>query len=173
MKKQVYLSNKQILSSINRLSGDINQYCKIKGYDEITVLTVMNGGMIFAGHIIPKLRMKCKLDYCQVSRYGDNEVGDEIVHWKVYPNLEHVRGKVVLILDDIFDEGYTLEAVKKYIKDNGGIPIIAVLFDKIRDCKTDLKVDFVGTIISNKFVFGFGLDIKGYERNLPDLWYIE
>jgi len=171
MTKHLYIENKQILASIKRVSADINSYFKVKEIDDIVILTVMNGGMLFASHLIPKIKAKAKLDYCQVSRYGNEQQGS-IVNWKVFPQND-LEGKTVLILDDIYDEGYTLKAIQEYVWKQGGTPIIAVMLDKVRDDKTNLTVDFVGTIIPNKFVFGFGLDLEGYERNLPDIWYQE
>ncbi len=73
------------------------------------VLCVMNGGLIIAGQILPKLGFPLEIDYVHATRYGDKTSGSGLI-WRVMPN-EDMRGRTVLLLDDILDEGVTLDAL--------------------------------------------------------------
>jgi hypoxanthine phosphoribosyltransferase len=133
---------------------------------------VMGGGVFFAGQILPLLRFPLDLDYIHASRYGDSTVGAD-VGWRVAPPAE-VRGRTVLVLDDILDGGNTMSAIRDRILDLGAAGFhCAVLTEKeIRQSKP-IKADFVGIRLPNRFVFGCGMDARGYWRNLPAIYALK
>jgi hypoxanthine phosphoribosyltransferase len=136
------------------------------------VLGVMGGAVVFTGNLLPQLTFPLEFDYIHVSRYGDDEVGGEVV-WKVVPR-SNVAGRTVIVVDDILDEGETLAHVKQRLLDMGAkAVVIAVFADKAIGKAKPVKADLVGLTIPNRFVVGFGMDAYGYWRNLPGLWAID
>ncbi|MFB9245306.1 hypoxanthine-guanine phosphoribosyltransferase [Massilia antarctica] len=135
------------------------------------VLGVMGGAVVFTGCLLPQLRFPLEFDYIHVSRYGDDDQGGNVV-WKVIPRPS-VAGRIIIVLDDILDEGETLAHVKQRLLDMGAAEvIIAVFADKAIKRSKPVKADIVGLSIPDKFVVGFGMDVYGYWRNLPGLWAI-
>jgi hypoxanthine phosphoribosyltransferase len=136
------------------------------------VVCVMNGGLIFSGQIMPKLNILMCVDYVHATRYGNNISGKELV-WLREPSVDPA-GRPVLILDDILDEGYTLSAIVDKYRNMGASSVFtAVLVTKKDTQKTDLKVDFEGLSVPDRYVFGFGMDYKGYFRNLPGIYAVK
>jgi hypoxanthine phosphoribosyltransferase len=111
-------------------------------------------------------------DYLHVSRYGNEKQGGEL-HWKVAPR-ENVRGKVVLVLDDILDEGETMYAIKQRVMELGATKFYCAAFaDKNNGKIKPIHADFVGMELPNRFVFGYGMDIHGAWRNLPAIYAVK
>lgn len=135
------------------------------------VLSVMGGAVVFTGQLLPLLDFPLDFDYVHVSRYGSNQQGGAL-HWKVEPR-DNVRGKVVLVVDDILDEGETLAAVKQRVMDLGAAGFYCAVFaDKLNGRDKPLRADFVGLELPDRFVFGFGMDIQGAWRNLPAIYAV-
>jgi hypoxanthine phosphoribosyltransferase len=133
------------------------------------VLAVMRGSVIFAGQLLPQLRFPLEFDYLEVTRYGAATRGGEI-SWKVTPGTA-VAGRVVLVLDDILDEGRTLAAVReKLIAARAREVYCAVFADKDIGRAKPVSADFVGVRLPNRYVFGFGMDVSGVWRNLPEIY---
>ena len=137
------------------------------------LLCVMNGGLITTGKLATRLNFPLQLDYLHASRYRGETSGSEL-HWEKRPSLD-LKGRVVLVIDDIFDEGATLDAIVSYCSNEGAAEIFtAVLTDKQHDRKlTMLQADFVGLKIPDEYVFGYGLDYKGYLRNAAGIYAID
>src|SRR3954465_6910144 len=132
------------------------------------VLVVMGGAVIFAGQILPLLRFPLDLDYIHASRYGAETRGASI-DWRVAPPAS-VRGRAVLVLDDILDGGETMAAIRDRLLELGAASFhCAVLVEKRLARKKPIRADFVGLEIVDRFVFGYGMDAKGYWRNLPEI----
>jgi hypoxanthine phosphoribosyltransferase len=136
------------------------------------VLSVMGGAVVFTGHLLPQLRFPLDFDYIHLTRYGANTRGGEI-RWRVLPN-EVIAGRVVLVLDDILDEGETLAAVRTRILEAGAVGFYtAVLVEKDIGRPKPIAADFVGLRIPNRYVFGFGMDVRGQWRNLPAIYALK
>ena len=136
------------------------------------VLSVMGGAVVFSGQLLPLLDFPLDFDYVHVSRYGDSKQGGAM-QWKVEPR-ENVRGRVVLLLDDILDEGHTLVAVRERVLKLGAAHCYSAVFaDKQHGRKKPIQADFVGIDLPNRFVFGYGMDIEGAWRNLPAIYAIK
>jgi len=130
------------------------------------VITVMNGGQIFAGQLLPRLTFSLDCSYVHVRRYGNATSGGELV-WITGPH-EPVRGRTVLLLDDILDEGRTLATIRARLLEQGADAVLIAAFaQKERAEPAVLTADFVGVRVPNRFVFGFGMDVAGVWRNLP------
>jgi len=135
------------------------------------VLSVMGGAVVFTGQLLPLLDFPLDFDYLHVSRYGSEKQGGEL-HWKVAPR-ENVRGKIVLVLDDILDEGETLHAIRQRVMALGAAKFYSAVFaDKMNGKDKPIHADFVGMELPNRFVFGYGMDIHGAWRNLPAIYAV-
>jgi hypoxanthine phosphoribosyltransferase len=129
------------------------------------VMSVMGGAVVFTGQLLPQLNFPLEFDYVQANRYHGT-FGHDLV-WRVVPS-DKVKGRVVLLLDDILDEGITLAEIKAKCLEMGAKQVlVAVLSEKILDQAKPIKADFVGLKLPNRYVFGCGMDAYGWWRNLP------
>ena len=136
---------------------------------EPVVLGVMRGSVVFAGQLLPQLRFPLHFDYLDVTRYGGATKGGEIT-WKVSPGTA-VDGRVVLVLDDILDEGHTLAAIRQKLLQAGAKEFYSAVFaQKDTGREKPIAADFVGLTVPNRYVFGFGMDVYGAWRNLPAIY---
>lgn len=152
-------------SAIDRMAAEISE--RLRGQRPIYV-TVLTGGLITAGMLAPRVDVEVDLDfdYVHVTRYQGDTKGGELF-WKARPRYDFA-GRVVLFVDDILDEGHTLEALKKYAMDAGASAVyIAVLVKKEHDrCVPGIHADFVGLTVPDRYVFGFGMDYEERGRSL-------
>ena len=133
------------------------------------VLCVMTGGVIFCGQLLPKLEFPLDFDYLHATRYGPETQGGKI-SWRMAP-WTPVKGRTVLVVDDILDEGVTLAAVKESLLRLGAAEVLLAVFaDKENGKKKPIQADFVGLAVPDRFVFGFGMDVDGAWRNLPAIY---
>ncbi len=136
------------------------------------VIGIMNGAMIPMGLLIPELDFPLQLDYLHATRYRDKTHGGEI-QWLAEPQLS-MQDRTVLLVDDIHDEGVTLAVIKSYCEQKGAKKVYsAVLVNKIHDRKKNRSADFIALEISDRYVFGFGLDYKGLLRNAPGIFAVK
>lgn len=136
------------------------------------VLTVMTGGLIFAGRLLPRLLFPLQVDYLHATRYRGATSGGEL-QWIAHPSLT-LKDRCVLVLDDILDEGLTLEAIVQACRNEGASEVYsAVLVKKRHDrCLETVAADFVGLEVEDRYVFGCGMDYHGYLRNLPGIYAV-
>jgi hypoxanthine phosphoribosyltransferase len=136
------------------------------------VLAVMGGAVVFTGQILPQLRFPLDFDYLHATRYGDATTGGQMA-WVVEPRAD-VTGRTVLVLDDILDEGITLNEVCKRLMSQGAKEVLVAVFaDKRIDRIKPIQADFVGVYLPNRYVFGYGMDVKGAWRNLPGVYAVK
>lgn len=156
----------QVQAAIDRLAGEINA---VLVETDPLVLTVMNGGVFFAGQLLPRLTFPLACDYVHATRYGDATCGGELL-WLAEPRTP-VAERTVLILDDILDEGVTLAGIKARLLAQGASRcLVAVLAEKALDHAKPITADFVGLRLPNRYVFGCGMDVRGTWRNLPAIY---
>lgn len=155
-----------VASAVDRLALELTEVLHDK---QPLVISVMGGAVVFSGQLLPKLHFPLEFNYVQASRYRNQTVGQDVV-WKVTPG-EDVIGRTVLLLDDILDEGHTLAAIKAKCLELGAKDVlIAVLTEKDLGHAKPVKADFVGLIVPNRYVFGCGMDVYGWWRNLPAIY---
>lgn len=136
------------------------------------MLCVMNGSVMTAGHLLPKLKFVLELDYIHVTRYGKRTIGGEL-DWLHKPTIE-LNNRDVVLIEDIFDEGVTLQALREYCEQAGAKSVSCVsLIDKEHNNKVGLAPEFIGLTVPDRYVFGFGMDYQGYWRNAPGIYAIE
>lgn len=138
------------------------------------VFSIMNGGLVIGGKLLTKLTFPLEAGYMHASRYRNTTSGHEL-EWKVKPFIDF-KDRPVLIVDDILDEGHTLAAIIEFCKEQGASEVrIAVLVDKQHDRKAskDLKADYIGIEIEDRYIFGYGMDYHGYWRNAPGIFAVK
>lgn len=163
---QLLFSAEQVQTALQRVAREINTTLADQ---HPLVLSVMGGAVVFTGQLLPLLDFPLEFDYLHVSRYGNGQQGGEL-HWKVAPR-ENVRDKVVLVVDDILDEGETIAAIKKRVMELGALDFYSAVFAEKENGKAKpIHADFVGLTVPNRFVFGYGMDIHGAWRNLPAIY---
>lgn len=136
------------------------------------ILVVMNGALIPAGHLLTRLNFPFQIGYLHATRYRGETSGADL-HWIAESSVD-VKNKVVLVVDDIFDEGPTLKAIVAALREGGAKSVsCATLVNKIHDRKVDnFTVEYVGLEVPDRYVFGCGMDYNEYWRNLPGIWAI-
>jgi hypoxanthine phosphoribosyltransferase len=155
----------EVQAAVRRVASEIEQRLS-SAYP--LVLAVMGGAVVFAGQILPLLRFPLDFDYIHASRYGAETRGAR-VEWRVTPP-ESVKDRTVLVLDDILDGGDTMAAIRERMLALGAQKFYcAVLVEKVLQRKKPISADFVGLSVADRFVFGYGMDAKGYWRNLPEI----
>jgi hypoxanthine phosphoribosyltransferase len=166
------VSADQVQAAVRNVAEVLNQrFDNDETSDFPLVLGVMGGAVVFTGNLLPQLTFPLEFDYIHVTRYGDLDRGGEVV-WKVIPRQD-VKGRTIIIVDDILDEGETLAHVKQRLLDMGAAEVILAVFaDKDLGKVKPVQADIVGLTVPNQFVVGFGMDAHGYWRNLPGLWVI-
>lgn len=165
------VSEADVESAIKRMAQEITSQLK---ETRPVLLCVMNGGLIFTGQLLTRLLFPLEVDYVHATRYGHKTNGATL-QWTVRPQL-NLKGRTVLLLDDILDEGVTLAAIADYCRQQGAADIfMAVLVEKLhlRKVSPGMRADFTGIEVGDRFLFGYGLDYKGYWRNAPGIYAVK
>lgn len=174
--EQVYRNAEQIYTpaqlqkAIQQLATKINT---AHSQDTPHLVTLMNGGLVFAGQLAPLLNFPMTMGYVHATRYR-NQLHGSGIEWKVAAD-EQIKGRTLLLVDDIYDEGATLVEVKERLLEQGAKAVYTVvLLDKQHSRKIypDYTPDYVGLTCPDRYVFGFGLDYKGYWRNANGIFAI-
>ena len=157
----------QIEAALDRLAVAIT--ARLEGRDPL-VLMVMNGAFVTAARLLSRLRFPLRVGYLHATRYRSGTRGGEI-NWIALPRPA-VTGQVVLVVDDIYDEGDTLKAILDEVRQQGAAAVCsAVLVNKRHDRKVSgLTVDFIGLEVPDHYVFGCGMDYREYWRQLPVIY---
>jgi len=137
------------------------------------LLCVMIGGMVPAGLLLPRLHFPLQIDYIHATRYLGNTSGGEL-HWIREPAIP-LKGRSLLIVDDVLDEGLTLKAiVQRALADGADSVTTAVLVDKNVPNRAGLKeADVTGLEADNRYLFGYGMDYKTWLRNVDGIYAVD
>jgi hypoxanthine phosphoribosyltransferase len=165
------VTKQEVEAAIRRMALEITTQL---GELNPVLLCVMNGGLIFTGQLLTQLEFPLEVDYVHATRYG-HEINGTKLNWTVRPQLE-LKGRTVLLLDDILDEGVTLAAIAEYCHQQGAaVVFMAALVEKLhlRKVTPGMTADFTGIEVGDRFLFGYGLDFKGYWRNAPGIYAVK
>jgi len=134
------------------------------------LLGVMTGAIVPLGRLLSRLDFPLEVDYIHATRYHKTTTGRELV-WLARPQTP-LRGRHVLLVDDILDEGHTFRGLLEACQEEGAASVqTAVLADKPNANRVPgLKADFVGLTVPERYVFGVGMDYKGYLRNVNAIY---
>jgi hypoxanthine phosphoribosyltransferase len=162
-------SRQQVEAAMDKMALEIKE--RIGDQDPL-VLCVMTGGLIAAGSLLPRLDFMLNLDYIHATRYGNKTQGGQL-DWIVRPS-QPIKDRVILLIDDILDEGLTLQAIVEDCRNAGATSVYsAVLVEKIRKREVAVKADFVGLEVEDRYLFGYGMDYKGYLRNAAGIYAVK
>jgi len=163
-------SKSEVEEAVVRLADGINAHY---GNRPIIMLVVMTGGIMPAAWIASRLRMPLEMDFVHASRYSGQTEGGE-VEFRVPPRL-NIQNREVLIVDDIYDIGLTLQTIEKYCAARGAKSVnSAVLVRKVHDRETtDCVPLFLGLDVEDKYVFGCGMDAYEHWRHLDEIRALE
>ncbi len=136
------------------------------------LLGVLLGGLIPLARLATRLEGDFLLDTCRAGRYGTATRGGAPA-WLAAPTTD-LGGRHVLLVDDIWDEGVTLDFIARHCRDAGARQVTTVVLVRKRHGRglTGFQPDFTGLEVGDEFVFGCGMDYQGRWRHLPDLWAV-
>jgi len=135
------------------------------------LLPVMMGGIYLCGQLMQRLKFPLEIDYLHATRYREKLQGNDL-HWLVQPS-GRVLGRTVLVIDDILDQGLTLSEVIENLRKAGAAEIQSVVLT-VKQCPRIREVDvtYKGVDVPDRYVFGCGMDYRGFWRNLPQIYAV-
>lgn len=160
-------SGADVQHAIERMASEVA--ARLAGVNPV-VLAVMHGGVFTAVELCKRFRFPYEFDYVHVTRYGGGTRGGEI-EWRVRPS-PRLRGRTVLVVDDVLDRGHTLAALNAELD---ALQVAeryaaALVVKRVADAEQRPRVDFAGLMIDDVYVFGCGMDYHGQWRGLPALY---
>lgn len=162
---RLYTADK-VEAALDRMASAMSR--DLAATDPILVC-IMTGGVVPFGKLLPRLQFPLQIDYVHATRYGSKLTGGQL-QWLVGPTQDP-SGRVIVLIDDILDEGTTLAGIEERYHAAGAAAVHkAVLIEKRRERVHDVKVEFTGLEVPNRYVFGYGMDYKGYLRNAPGIY---
>ncbi|MFT5225185.1 MAG: hypoxanthine phosphoribosyltransferase [Polaribacter sp.] len=167
---QLLFDQSSVEIAISDLAAAVANKCKD---DFPLVLCVMNGGLYLTGQLLRYWEFSLTVDYVHATRYRLATLGKDVL-WKAYPQNE-IKDRNIIIVDDIFDQGYTLEEIKSYCVKQGAKSITSVfLIRKTHDRKkAEIQPDYVGIECGDRYVYGVGMDLNSYFRNLSSIYFVD
>jgi len=154
-------------AACDRMAGAIDTW--LDGRDGLA-LCLLQGGIVPAGLLLPRIAAPLQLDSIHVTRYRNTTRGHEL-DWHALPKTQ-VRGRRILLIDDILDEGESLAGVRQWCEQHGAASVwTAVLVDKCHTRKNPrVRADCAGLQVPDRYVFGYGMDYRGWHRNAAGIF---
>ena len=168
--QKILIDEKQIDADVERLAAQIN--LDYEGKD-LLLVGLLKGSFVFLSDLMKKITLPCSVDFMVVSSYGAATVSSGKVNMKKDLS-EDIRGKDVLIVEDIIDSGITLNAVMDILKgrEPASLKLCSLLSKPSRRVQ-EVQIDYLGREIPDEFVIGYGLDYNEKYRNLPFIGIID
>ena len=164
--ESVLFTHAQILKRVKQLGGDLK---RLYGDQEITVVAIMNGALLFTADLLRTIDNPVRLDCIRTTSYGaatESQGTPKLIHGLTLD----MTGRHVLLVDDILDTGKTLKLISDMIRGLRPASLrVCVLLDKKGRRQVPFEADLVGFAIPDKFVVGYGLDFAERYRNLTDI----
>lgn len=168
-KYQLYLSEEQIQKRVAELGEQItNDYL----HTTPIFVGVLNGSFLFFADLLKNVEIDCEVDFIRISSYGDGKVTSGDV--KIKKDFSAwLTGRDIIIVEDIVDSGLSVKFLKEYVGNQKPNSLrFVTLLKKKHSAKTNIKVDYVGFEIDDKFVIGYGLDFAQLKRNLRNIYQV-
>ena len=162
--KEILVSEEKIDRCVQEIADKINNDFKD---EEVILIGILKGSVIFMSDLARKLTLDAKMDFMAVSSYGKSSETSGVV--KILKDLDfEIKGKNVIIVEDIIDSGTTLKYLIKYLGARNPKSIkVACMLDKPSRRKSDVKIDYLGCEVPDEFLVGYGLDYAEIGRCLP------
>ena len=167
-KFEVFISRDEINFAIENMAKQIeDDFC-----DDVPVfMGVLNGSFMVVADLLKKYRHNCEISFVKLASYEGTQTTNDVK--KLIGVSQNLEGRSVIVVEDIVDTGNTVEELKAILKEHNVKHVkIATLFLKPEAYKKDIKLDYVGIRIPNKFIVGYGLDYDGLGRNLKDVYQL-
>lgn len=163
---KVLMTEEEIQKMVARLGAEITRDYAGK---KLFLICVLKGGFVFMADLVRAIDLPLEVDFIAVSSYGSSTKTSGVV--RLLKDIDKpLNDKHVLIVEDIMDSGLTLNYIKSMFVNRNPLSVkVCTAFDKPERRKVDITPDYVGAIIPDEFVIGYGLDYDGILRNLPDL----
>jgi hypoxanthine phosphoribosyltransferase len=166
MAQTTLISRQQIDQRVAEMAKQIS--ADMAGH-EVIALCVLKGAMFFCADLVRGMTTDVAIDFIQISSYGNQKFSSGVVTILKEPQLD-MRGKAVLIVEDIIDSGLSIREVNNYIQSRGATMVkTAAFLDKPKARKVPFSPDYVGFSIEPQFVIGYGLDFAEKYRNIPEV----
>ncbi|MGL4914627.1 MAG: hypoxanthine phosphoribosyltransferase [Romboutsia sp.] len=167
---EVMISEEQLAEKVNELAKQIEK--DFQG-EELLVVGILKGASVFVSDLIRKINLDVNIDFMSVSSYGSSTQSSGVV--KILKDLDvNIEGKNVLIVEDIIDSGLTLSNLVAALETRNPKTLkLCTLLDKPQRRKANIHVDYVGFVIEDKFIVGYGIDYAEKYRNLPYVGIVE
>lgn len=164
----VFIKAAEIDKSVSRIADAINE--DMKGKVPL-FLVVLNGAFMFAADLMKKIKVENNISFVKLSSYSGTR-STQVINELIGIN-EVVKGRTVVIIEDIIDSGLTIRRMLDNLNQQEAADVkVATLVFKPNAFKSDYKIDYTGFEIPNDFILGYGLDYDGFGRNLPDIYKI-
>lgn len=158
---------------INKAVGEVAHRINTELKDKKPLfLAVLNGSFMFASDLMKKLTIDCEISFVKVSSYHGTSTSGSVK--QLIGLNESIKGRTVVIIEDIVDTGLTIEAVVRQLEgmEPAGIKIATLLY-KPEAYRKKIELDYVAIVVPNDFLVGYGLDYDGLGRNLPDIYVLD
>mgnify|MGYP001816725508 CR=1 FL=1 len=164
--KEVLLDTEQLKQIVSRLTHEIASAFQDK--NDCLALVVMDGAKYFADDLLAGLNIAIDVEYIKASSYKGTSSTGHVTIEDAQSLKDRIRGKNILLIDDIYDTGLTLSHIIQWLNEHNPQSIqTCVLLEKRHKHDKIVNVDFIGTQIEDAFIVGYGLDFNGQYRELP------
>jgi len=166
---EVYLAAQAIEERITTLAQQLNAAYEGK---KLLFISILNGSFMFTADLLKKISLPCEVSFVKVASYAGTDSSGAV---KELIGLDReIAGYDVVIVEDIVDTGRTMNSILKSLKDKNAASLsICTLLDKPERREVEVQVNYVGFSIPDRFVVGYGLDLDGFGRNLPDIYQLK
>jgi len=166
---EVYLSAQEIEKRIDALAETINTDYFGK---KLLFISILNGSSMFTADLLKKINLPCEVSFVKVASYAGTDSSGTV---KELIGLDReIAGYDVVIVEDIVDTGRTMDSICRSLKNKEAASLsICTLLDKPERREVEVQVNYIGFSIPDRFVVGYGLDLDGFGRNLPDIYQLK
>jgi len=166
---EVYLSAQAIEKRIDALAETINTDYFGK---KLLFISILNGSFMFTADLLKKINLPCEVSFVKVASYAGTDSSGTV---KELIGLDReIAGYDVVIVEDIVDTGRTMDSICRSLKNKEAASLsICTLLDKPERREVEVQVNYIGFSIPDRFVVGYGLDLDGFGRNLPDIYQLK
>jgi len=168
---EVYITKAELEKTVQRIAGEINQfYAHVK--EPIIFISILDGSFMFMADLIRAISIDVEIEFVKLKSYDGTSSRGEVAHYlKVARSL---KGKHILVVEDIIDTGLTIDVFLEELRKKEAADIkVCALLSKPEVHNDIIDIDFTGKEIGPEFVIGYGLDIDGLGRNLPDIYKLK
>jgi hypoxanthine phosphoribosyltransferase len=162
---EILISEEQLQTRIRELGQEISRDYEGK---DLLLVCILRGGVMFLTDLMRALKVPHNIDFMAVSSYGSGTRQSSGQVRITLDLMSSIEGRNVLLVEDIIDSGYTITSVIELLNTRRPSSLcVCTLLDKVERRETEVPIHYCGFVIPNKFVFGYGLDLDEYYRNLP------